>query len=458
MSNTKQIDYEKKEDISEDDSGKTTKLDSPVCYGAAKTLDVPDMSVLSSMQYTNSMQMFSEILEDRIPEINKIADFSKALPPIEIPENTLNRMRSNIESIYSAMNASQQIILFNNNISSLATSSIKSAELEQFFSQYDLLTRNIEKSIQEIAKYAFKFSVKWDKVVTNTGLLERSISAQNIAFIKMIPHYNSFELPRGSKSVLKSLTKETAEELLVSENIQFDIKEKDFYHKDFPDAKISGDELTVMQSSLEVFDFLTLNDLVELESELFENPAFASQHRVGKLIYDAIKNMHTFADFKEITYYHARSLKEGDAPYLDAEMLKAPMGVSGHGRYNEIGKSCYYIAETKEGATKEIKKHSGGKHICIQVVGLKAMKHVKLLDLSGTPKKNNKFIEHMRFSVDNEEARFSKSYLLPNYVASCCKKLGIDGIRYQSTGYKCIVLWKDDYFEFADGSREIIEP
>lgn len=80
MPNTKQIDYEKKEDISEDNSDKTTKLDSPVFSGAAKTLDVPDMSGLSSMQYTNSMQLFSEILEDRIPEINKIADFSMLCP------------------------------------------------------------------------------------------------------------------------------------------------------------------------------------------------------------------------------------------------------------------------------------------------------------------------------------------------------------------------------------------
>ena len=41
-------------------------------------------------------------------------------------------------------------------------------------------------------------------------------------------------------------------------------------------------------------------------------------------------------------------------------------------------------------------------------------------------------------------------------MASCCKKIGIEGIKYRSTGYNCCVLWKDEYFEFVEGSREII--
>lgn len=65
-------------------------------------------------------------------------------------------------------------------------------------------------------------------------------------------------------------------------------------------------------------------------------------------------------------------------------------------------------------------------------------------------------MEHLRFSVDNDEGIIIKEYLLPNFVASCCKKIGIEGIRYKSTGYNCIVLWKDDYFEFVEGSRDII--
>lgn len=137
-------------------------------------------------------------------------------------------------------------------------------------------------------------------------------------------------------------------------------------------------------------------------------------------------------------------------------MLKAPLNVSSHGRYNPIGKSCYYICETKEGAVAEIRKHSGGTKPDIQVVGLRAIKPAKIIDLSGEIKGTNRFIEHLRYTVDNEDGKIIKEYLLPNFVASCCKRIGIDGIKYRSTGYNCYVLWADDYFVFADGSREII--
>lgn len=76
-------------------------------------------------------------------------------------------------------------------------------------------------------------------------------------------------------------------------------------------------------------------------------------------------------------------------------MLKAPINVSGHGRYNQIGKSCYYITETKEGAIKEINKHSGVTKPFVQIVGLKPIKTAKLIDLSGEKKEINHFIDHI---------------------------------------------------------------
>lgn len=83
------------------------------------------------------------------------------------------------------------------------------------------------------------------------------------------------------------------------------------------------------------------------------------------------------------------------------------------------------------------------------------MRFAKIIDLSEEGK-GNRFLEHLRFNVDNDEGKIIKEYLLPNFVASCCKRLGIEGIRYKSTGYNCCVLWKDDYFAFAEGSREIV--
>ena len=43
---------------------------------------------------------------------------------------------------------------------------------------------------------------------------------------------------------------------------------------------------------------------------------------------------------------------------------------------------------------------------------------------------NNRFIDHLRFKVDNTPGKIVKEYLLPNFVAGCYKKVGIDGIKY----------------------------
>lgn len=57
-------------------------------------------------------------------------------------------------------------------------------------------------------------------------------------------------------------------------------------------------------------------------------------------------------------YYHARSMK--DSPFLEHEMLKTPISVSNsHGRYNDIGISCYYFTDQKDGAINEVRKHIG---------------------------------------------------------------------------------------------------
>lgn len=329
-------------------------------------------------------------------------------------------------------------------------------ELREFRTQFEGNVQAMGSGLSAISDYIGGLTSQWDNALALNDVLERSIAAQNFAVVRMLPNYADLELPRGSKKVLKSLTKTTAKKLLQSDKIWFDPKEKDFYHKDSPDVKLSADQITVVESSLELFEEFSLDSLVSFESKLEQNYAFALQHPVGARIFEMLKNWNHFISFEDITYYHARILGEHQRPYHDSEMMKAPINVSAHGRYNEVGRSCYYIAEDKEGALKEIYKHSGGTKPRVQVIGLKAVKPVKLLDLSGEARKTNRFIEHMRFTVENETGKTVHEYLLPNYVASCCKELGIDGIRYRSTEYNCCVLWRDDYFEYAEGSREVI--
>ena len=223
-------------------------------------------------------------------------------------------------------------------------------------------------------------------------------------------------------------------------------------HKNLLQSMLIQEQNITAGSSQELFEDISLDELLAFESQLYEDRTFAIVHPVGKKIFNIIKGWNKFVNFNDITYYHARKLEDGHRPFLDQEMLKAPVNVASHGRYNTIGESCYYIAETKEGAVMEIVKHSKESKPRIQVAGLKPIKDVKMIDLSVGL---NRVLEHLRFAAGNEDVKIVKEYLLSNFVASCCKRIGIEGIKYKSTGYNCCVLWKDDYFEFVEGSREI---
>ena len=339
-----------------------------------------------------------------------------------------------------------------NRVLQMASKTFELAELQaNLFNNAQAMSNNFS----PISQYINTLQSQWANSFGITDVLERSIRAQNLAFVKLIPDYKKIDLPRGGKQVLRSLTKAAAEKLTKAEEVLFDPKDKEFFFFFSPMVKISADQVTVLESSQEQFADISLDDLISFESQLYEDKTFALEHPVGRKIFEIIQAWNSFISFGDELYYHARKVEKGYY-FLDHEMLRAPINVSAHGRYNAIGKSCYYIAETKDGAINEILKHSGGTKPTIQVAGLKAIKAAKIIDLSIDTEKTNRFMEHLRYSVDNAEGMIIKEYLLPNFVASCCKKIGIEGIRYKSTGYNCIVLWKDDYFEFADGSREII--
>lgn len=414
----------------------------------------PLIQALKPLQ--DAMQPYHNLMEQNSLGLSAATTSLFSVAQTFVSVDAMSSMTGTLNAVTTAMKPYRDINPFNSDFLAALEAATITPELREFRTQFEGNVQAMGSGLSAISDYIGGLTSQWDNALTLNDVLERSIAAQNFAVVRLLPNYADLKLPLGSKKVLKSLTKTTAKKLLQSDKIWFDPKEKDFYHKDSPDVKLSVDQITVVASSLELFEEFSLDSLVSFESKLEQNYAFALQHPVGARIFEMLKNWNHFISFENITYYHARILGEHQRPYHDSEMMKAPTNVSAHGRYNEVGRSCYYIAEDKEGALKEIYKHSGGTKPRVQVIGLIAVKPVKLLDLSGEAKKTNRFIEHMRFTVENETGKTVHEYLLPNYVASCCKEIGIDGIRYRSTGYNCCVLWKDDYFEYVEGSREVI--
>lgn len=306
-----------------------------------------------------------------------------------------------------------------------------------------------------VTQFANNMAKTWSAATVASDIAKMRMPAQNIAFAKLMPGGVKMDMPRGAKTVIRELSKPAAKALTETAEIEFVPKEKKFYHKDCPAKGLDAQEISDSESSLELFSEISLPDLIKFESELFENEYFANESKVGKQIFEIISGWKHFVYLGDMIYFHARCLGKNNQPYLEQEMLKAPVMISSHGRYNEIGRSCYYFADTKEGALTEVYKHCGSKKPSVQIARLKKCKEARLIDLSQNVSKNNRFINHLRFKVDNTPGKIVKEYLLPNFVAGCCKKVGIDGIKYQGDGYNCYVTWKDDYFSFE--GNDIVE-
>lgn len=419
----------------------------------------PLVSSLASMGLAGAgvMTGAETLVSSLASSLGTVSNMVTAAMPMAVSGVSTSGMVESLNGLAAATASCQNIGMRNSGINAVLNLAIKTPELLKLQEQITACGPMAD-GLSAIGSFVSNLSSTWQSSMGMTDMAARSMEAQNIAFLRLTRNYRDMKLPRGGKTVVKALSKTAAERLTQTDQILFDPGEGRFYHKDTPERKVTANEITVAESSMDLLAGITLDELISFESQLFEDSFFALDHPVGKKIFEIIRNWTEFMDFDCDTYYHARMLRKGGKPFLDQEMMKAPVNISAHGRYNAIGKSCYYITDSLEGALSEIRKHSGGTKPTIQVVAIRPVKSIKLIDLSEEISGRNNFIEHLRYTVDNEEGKIIKEYLLPNFVASCCKKLGIDGIKYLSTGYCCYVMWKDDYFEFIEGSRRIVEP
>ena len=301
-----------------------------------------------------------------------------------------------------------------------------------------------------VNEYVRQMNQNWQEMMGLTSIVQRSVNAQNIAILKFVPDYDKYDLPYGVKSTVRGLSKKAAKRVAEAD----DTKDRKFYHEEEPEKKVAARTITVITSSIELFADITVSQLIPFISKLADNKTFAINHPVGKHIYEIIQSWNTFIDFDCEVFYHARPIEGEEKPYqlyLEQEMLKAPPYISSHGRFNEVGSSCYYFADKKEGAINEIKKHCGSKTHAIEVAEIKPKRTIKMIDLSEAElSKRNNFIEYIRLAASDSGDKIKKEYLLPNFVAACCREVGIEGIKYYSSGYNCYVTWQDDYFSFVD--------
>lgn len=269
-------------------------------------------------------------------------------------------------------------------------------------------------------------------------------------------------IPRGTKTFVRDLSKASLERLSVSEDVSVDIRGKRLLAADAetdPGAcNCVGDDSGVVSANVRSFNVLTSSlsfleglsevDMMKLQQLCSDDPAFAKDCKAGRVIWETVRDWKDAISFDRPVYYHARLKPAGTPPYLKDDMAKAPRLLVKAGRFNGPQKAYYYFSDTEHGAMQEIGKH--GSEDEAQVAEIEGKRDVRLIDLSGVGRGTNYFLKYLRFPFTNTDQVIPPEYLVPNFVAQCCRHAGIDGIKYYgSKTYSNYVVWDDDLFRIA---------
>ena len=245
-----------------------------IAADAAEQIRIQQAPLIQALQpLQDALQPYHNLIDQN--SLGLVAASLSSVAQTIVPDNAVGSMTESLNVVATAIQPYQQDMnLFNSNVLAAFEAAAITPELRDFRTQFEVNVQEMGDGMSAISDYVNGLTSQWDNALGVANVLERSIAAQNLAMVRMLPCYSDLELPRGSKKVLRSLTKTTAKKLMQSDEIQFDPKEKDFYHKDSPESKLSADQITVVESSLELFAEFTLDELLSFESKLEQNFAF----------------------------------------------------------------------------------------------------------------------------------------------------------------------------------------
>ncbi len=296
--------------------------------------------------------------------------------------------------------------------------------------------------------------------VINAAINKERIEAVDMAFVRtsdIISVIKSeLNYPVGFASALKNLNLTTAQDISKKSSIKFDTKKNEFVNGDSAVNVKSMNIIYAGISFLGTDEVFSDKELIDFISVLSDRPMVAMNNDTGLKIFEWLKELNNnntnIINFDCDIYYHCRSRKKDDMLYTFDEMVKPPHGIPSAGRFNHSGRSSFYFSDNRYGAEVEVRKHlsKDGKEVP-QTVKLKPKKDIRLLDFSETLRRGESFLRMIRYPVKgNVINKMPKEYLLPNFVADCCKEIGIEGIKYYgSKKYSNYVCWEDGYFKDA---------
>lgn len=412
-------------------------------------LNLKAINLVQSKGAIEAIKAIQSTTELYKPDVYRTADaLQKSFSKLNLPTLEFAKNLQAVASQYSALLGSYDY-------SALAESARIVLEQSQPTTILQLATSYKTEMIHDAISCIVNANYGYLPNILNQTMQKPQIGAADVAFLKtgvIIPVIESeLVYPRGFKTSLKTLNKTTAEDIADNGDIQYDTKCHKFLYSD---SDVDSKGLNIVCAGVELLhDEFSETELINFVSYLFKTPMLGMFADTGKRIFDWLRNMFDLQEntvgFDLELYYHCRSREKGTMPYTFDEMMKAPYGLSGAGRFNQVGRSHFYFSSTKDGAKAEVKKHVKG-DVILQTIKLKPVKGIKLLDLSGSLRRGAAFLKMIGYSLGDDTNKMPKEYLLPCFVADCCQRIGYDGIKYYgSKDYNNYVSWSDGYFEDA---------
>lgn len=183
---------------------------------------------------------------------------------------------------------------------------------------------------------------------------------------------------------------------------------------------------------------LARDEIEDFVNVLQNRPNFASEHTVGQIIYDTLKDLYVQKKYyklhkSKILYRGRRRNPNIDrAPFTVEKMWNPPLeaGIA-QGRYNRPDDSVLYCSSNYSAVPLE----TTGTGI-LNIATLQTKSVLKLLPI------NQIFSQFEGFMFDGDEHEheerrtYKRKYLLPNYVKDCCDRIGFNGVTYLSVKEK----------------------
>lgn len=419
---------------------------------ALKDMNRRTIQLMQNEKMSNTMQSIARITQQYELRLDNSATtianaLDKAIPKLDFTSQQVARSLQSISDQYNKIFESYDFTKIGISARS-AMEQLQLTTIRQLCLSYE--TTMIHDAITCLANAQYENLPN----VFNHAMKQPVIGAADVAFFKtgkIVPILEGkLVYPRGFRSSLDRLNKVTAENISDVSNIEYDTKQNVFLSTD---SEINSKGMNIVCAGIELFDSGELFSEVELMdfiSFLSRTPYAAGLTETGKKIYEWLKEMFlqktNSISFDKDVYYHCRSRIKGSMPYTYDEMMKAPHGLPAPGRFNHVGRAHFYFSNTKRGAESEVKKHLK-KDEELQTVKIKPVKRINMLDLSHTLQRGASFLKMIRYPLRDDNNKMPKEYLLPCFVADCCKTIGFDGIKYYgSKEYDNYVSWTDGYF------------